>query len=134
VSEFNWWLLIVGLVVGAGLVWLVLADSGRREADVEAHELPAEAAWIADAMADQGRPIDQSDAEEVLRLHRTYLAGPPPDDEPDAATATTEEGAANGRAADGGVADGGVAQAPPGDDASGTTPTWSATPPRPSRR
>ena len=87
-SEFSWWLLIVGLVVGAGLVWLVLADSSRREADVEARELPAEAAWIADAMADQGRPIDQSDAEEVLRLHRSYLAGPPPDepddvDEPD---------------------------------------------------
>jgi len=82
VSEFSWWLLIVGLVVGAGLVWLVLADSNRREADVEARELPAEAAWIAEAMADQGRPIDQSDAEEVLRLHRAYLAGPPPD-EPD---------------------------------------------------
>jgi hypothetical protein len=82
VSEFNWWLLIVGLVVGAGLVWLVLADSARREADVEADELPAEAAWIAEAMTDQGRPIDQSDAEEVLRLHRAYLAAPPPDDEP----------------------------------------------------
>ena len=79
-SEFSWWLLIVGLVVGAGLVWLVLADSSRREADIEARELPAEAAWIAEAMADQGRPIDQSDAEEVLRLHRAYLAGPPPDE------------------------------------------------------
>jgi hypothetical protein len=83
VSEFNWWLLIVGLVVGAGLVWLVLADSARREADVEATELPAEAAWIAEAMTDQGRPIDRSDAEEVLRLHRAYLAAPPPD-EPEA--------------------------------------------------
>ena len=81
-SEFNWWLLIVGLVVGAGLVWLVLADSTRRESEIEARELPAEAAWIADAMADQGRPIDRSDAEEVLRLHRAYLASPPPDDEP----------------------------------------------------
>jgi hypothetical protein len=82
VSEFNWWLLIVGLVVGAGLVWLVLADSARRESEVEARELPAEAAWIAEMMADQGRPIDRSDAEEILRLHRAYLAAPPPDDEP----------------------------------------------------
>jgi hypothetical protein len=82
VSEFNWWLLIVGLVVGAGLVWLVLADSARRDADLEADELPAEAAWIAEAMTDLGRPIDQSDAAEVLRLHRAYLAAPPPDDEP----------------------------------------------------
>ena len=124
VSEFNWWLLIVGLVVGAGLVWLVLADSGRREADVEARELPAEAAWIAEAMADQGRPIDQSDAEEILRLHRAYLAGPPPDDQPDIEAATADDGAA----------DDAGAQAPSGEDASGTTPTWSATPPRPSRR
>ena len=35
-AEFNWWLLIVGLVVGAGLVWLVVLDSRRREADVDA--------------------------------------------------------------------------------------------------
>ena len=33
-AEFNWWLLIVGLVIGAGLVWLVLADSRRREVDI----------------------------------------------------------------------------------------------------
>ena len=79
-SEFSWWLLIVGLVAGAGLTWLVLADSTRREAEVEARELPAEAAWIAESMADQGRPIDASDAEEVLRLHRSYLGVPPPDE------------------------------------------------------
>jgi hypothetical protein len=29
-AEFNVWLLIVGLVVGAGLVWLVIMDSRRR--------------------------------------------------------------------------------------------------------
>lgn len=98
-SEFSWWLLIVGLVVGAGLVWLVLADSSRREVDVEARELPAEAAWIADAMADQGRPIDQSDAEEVLRLHRAYLAGPPPD-EPEGAGDVADTAADAAEAAD----------------------------------
>jgi hypothetical protein len=27
-----------------------------------------------------GRPIDPGDAEEVLRLHRAYLAAPPPDE------------------------------------------------------
>jgi hypothetical protein len=97
VSEFNWWLLIVGLVVGAGLVWLVLADSARRDADLEATELPAEAAWIAETMTDQGRPIDRSDAEEVLRLHRAYLAAPPPDDELDA---TNEPDAAAGGSGD----------------------------------
>lgn len=30
-AEFNWWLLIVGLVVGAGLTWLVVGDTRDRE-------------------------------------------------------------------------------------------------------
>jgi hypothetical protein len=33
-GEFNWWLLILGLVIGAGLVWLVLADTRRRASDL----------------------------------------------------------------------------------------------------
>ena len=80
-AEFNWWLLIVGLVIGAGLVYLVLADSSRREADVLAEELPREATWIAASMAAEGRTIDPPTAERVLELHRAYLAGPPPDPE-----------------------------------------------------
>ena len=42
-AEFDWWLLVLGLVVGGGLVYLVLADGARRDADLEAEELPAEA-------------------------------------------------------------------------------------------
>ena len=80
-AEFNWWLLIVGLVIGAGLVYLVLADSSRRDADVLAEELPREATWIAASMAAEGRTIDPPTAERVLELHRAYLAGPPPDPE-----------------------------------------------------
>jgi len=80
-AEFNWWLLIVGLVIGAGLVYLVLADSSRREADVLADELPREAAWIALMMQSEGRPVDPPAAERMLELHRDYLAGPPPDPE-----------------------------------------------------
>jgi hypothetical protein len=72
-AEFNWWLLIVGLAVGAGLVWLVLADWSRNEEDVAAEERSAEAAWIAQAMAWRGTPIDTAAAEEVLDLHRTFL-------------------------------------------------------------
>jgi hypothetical protein len=82
-AEFNWWLLIVGLVVGAGLVYLVLADSSRRDADVLAEEVPREATWIAASMAAEGRAIDPPTAERVLELHRAYLAGPPPDPEVD---------------------------------------------------
>ncbi len=78
-AEFNWWLLIVGVAVGAGLAWLVLADLVRRDRDVTEEELPAEATWIARSLADRGQPLSPDQAEAVLRAHRTYLAFPPPD-------------------------------------------------------
>jgi hypothetical protein len=79
-AEFNWWLLIVGLVVGAGLVWLVMADSRRREVDVNEAERDGEAQWIAEAMIEAGRQIDDADVLDVLRLHAAYLAASPPDE------------------------------------------------------
>jgi hypothetical protein len=79
-AEFNWWLLIVGLVVGAGLVWLVVSDSRRREVDVSEVEREGEAQWIAEAMTDAGRRIDEGDVLDILRLHAAYLAAPPPDE------------------------------------------------------
>jgi hypothetical protein len=79
-AEFNWWLLIVGLVLGAALTWLVMADLTRRDEDVDAAEQAGEARWIATILTDSGRPIDSDRVEEVLRLHRGYLAAPPPDD------------------------------------------------------
>jgi len=82
-AEFNWWLLIVGLVIGAGLVYLVLADSSRREADLLADERPREATWIATTMRSEGLPIDPPAAERVLELHREYLASLPPDPDED---------------------------------------------------
>ena len=79
-AEFNWWLLIVGLVLGAGLVWLILADSRRRDIDVLEHERATEVRWIAEAMADTGRGLDDDEILEVLRLHHEYLGlGPPAD-------------------------------------------------------
>lgn len=78
-AEFNWWLLIVGLVAGAGLVWLILADSARRDADVEDAEIPMEAAWIAASLREEGEEIEPRTADRVLRLHRAYLGAPPPD-------------------------------------------------------
>ena len=45
-AEFNWWLLIVGLVVGAGLVWLVVLDSRRRETDIDAAETAREVVTV----------------------------------------------------------------------------------------
>ena len=79
-AEFNWWLLIVGLVIGAALTWLVMADLTRRDEDVDAAEQASEARWIATILTDAGRPIATERVDEVLRLHREYLAAPPPDD------------------------------------------------------
>jgi hypothetical protein len=79
-AEFNWWLLIVGLVVGGGLTWLVLMDARRREVDVDEAERPREALWLSRMLADEGREVSPETAERMLVLHRTYLEAPPPDD------------------------------------------------------
>jgi hypothetical protein len=79
-AELNWWVLIVGLVIGAGLTWLVLADSSRREVDIEDRELDGESRWIADALADLHRPLDDERVLDVLRLHRAYRVAAPPDE------------------------------------------------------
>jgi hypothetical protein len=79
-AEFNWWLLIVGLVLGAALTWLVMADLSRSDADVNTAERAGEARWIATILPDAGRPIAAERVEDVLRLHGEYLAALPPDD------------------------------------------------------
>jgi len=72
-AEFNWWLLIVGVVGGAGLLWLVLGDWSRREEEVGAVERAREAEWIAEVLRADGAPVDPATTEEILRLHRTWL-------------------------------------------------------------
>jgi hypothetical protein len=79
--QFDWWLLIVGFVIGAGLTGLVLAELRRREDDLTARERQAEAAWIAADMTANGIPADAEAVSEVLRLHRLYLASIPADDQ-----------------------------------------------------
>ena len=81
-AEFNWWLLIVGLVVGAGLVWFVVLDTRRREEDVEGIERAREAAWLTSTLADEGYDVPVEAAERLLSLHRRYLEAPPPDEHP----------------------------------------------------
>lgn len=78
-AEFNVWLLIVGLVVGAGLVWLVVMDSRRREAEIDDVERPAEAAWLSSVLRDDGFDVSPEAADRLLILHRAYLEAPPPD-------------------------------------------------------
>jgi hypothetical protein len=79
-AEFNWWLLILGLVLGAALTWLVMAESARRDIDITEEEARGESHWIATVMSGAGTPIAPDRVEDVLRLHREYLAAPPPDD------------------------------------------------------
>ncbi len=79
-AEFNIWLLIVGLIVGAGLVWLAVMDSRRRETEVDAVERPREAAWLSAVMAEDGFEVSPEAAEQLLLLHRAYLGAPPPDE------------------------------------------------------
>jgi hypothetical protein len=97
-AEFNVWLLIVGLVVGAGLTWVVMMSGRREEADVDAEELPREAAWLSAVLEEEGHDVSPEAAEELLLLHRDYLGAPPPDPievEPtDHAPATFYSGAA----------------------------------------
>jgi hypothetical protein len=79
-AEFNWWLLIVGLVVGAGLAWFVLMDTRRRDVDIDERERPREALWLSRMLGDEGHRVSPEAAERLLLLHRSYLEAPPPDD------------------------------------------------------
>jgi len=89
-AEFSWWLLIVGLVLGAALTWLVMAESTRTDADLTETEQRGEALWIASVLTSSGRPTEDASVEEILQLHREYLAAPPPDDPPTTAEPATE--------------------------------------------
>jgi len=76
-ADFNWWLLIVGLVAGGTLTWLILSESRRRDDEIGEVEVAAEAGWIARNLDDP--LLDADRAERVLRAHRRYLGFPPPD-------------------------------------------------------
>src|SRR5262245_13272485 len=97
-AEFQWWLLIVGLVAGGGLVAIVSMDGRRREEDLDELERRAEATWIAARFAGQDRRVDERAVESILRAHRDYLSLPPPD------RLIIEGGEADPTATDGAVA------------------------------
>jgi hypothetical protein len=106
-DEFQWWLLLVGLVIGALLVFLVMVDFTRSADEQTEAELGREADWMARLLEPTDGEIDPALIHEILRLHREWLAGspgpasspvpateaaaasePPPDDEPPASGST----------------------------------------------
>jgi len=77
-AEFQWWLLIVGLVAGGSLVAVVTMSGRRREEDLDELERRAEATWIAGRLG--GDPWSDADTvDSILRLHDEYLSMPAPD-------------------------------------------------------
>ncbi|CAN5489070.1 hypothetical protein BH20CHL6_BH20CHL6_02490 [soil metagenome] len=94
-SEFQYWFLLLGLGLGGGLVWLLTGRLSRQEDDLDAAERAAEADWISRAITADGGIAPPELVDEVLELHRSYLAGPPLDvrEGPDAdRVAATEAG------------------------------------------
>ncbi len=75
-ADFQWWLLIVGLVIGALLVFLVMADFSRSADEQADAELSREADWIATQFAPTDHPLAPALVEDILRLNRDWLAGP----------------------------------------------------------
>ncbi len=71
-AEFQWWLLIVGLVVGGGLVYLVLADL-RADADLVDGE----------DLGDDQEPAMEQEPGDAPGSVSGRLDGPNPDDSPD---------------------------------------------------
>ena len=92
-AEFNWWLLIVGLVVGAGLVWFVVAESAPARGRCRRRRAAARGALaIGQRSPTRATTISPELAERLLALHRAYLEAPPPDERTTARTLRTVAG------------------------------------------
>jgi hypothetical protein len=78
-AEFQWWLLLVGLVAGGALVAVLQMDSSRREVDIGSQEREAEAGLLTEQLVDEGHRVDIATVAAVLRAHADYLRLPPPD-------------------------------------------------------
>ena len=61
----------------------MLAETRRREQDLEDEELPDEAAWIEARIAEEGDVVPIETIERVVQLHRAYLEVVPRSEWPD---------------------------------------------------
>jgi hypothetical protein len=77
-EEFQVWVLLAGLAVGAALAWFAFGG-GSRAPDLEAFETgderALEAEWLARELEKQGRPVEPATLEAALALHRDLVTG-----------------------------------------------------------
>lgn len=71
---YTWWLLVLGIAIGVAIVWFAAIRLPRRDDDQTRAEQVAEAAWISATIERDGGIAPQALVEEVLELHRGYLA------------------------------------------------------------
>jgi len=76
------WALVVGIAVGAAVVWFLLGRLPRRSDDVGPEERAEEARWISGVVESRGGIAPVALVDEVLELHVVYLDGPPLDVRP----------------------------------------------------
>jgi hypothetical protein len=67
---------ILGLVAGALIVWFVMAEHPFENPEVPGGPVDeAEAALLAEMMAQDGRPMDEATVARLLELHGDYVIG-----------------------------------------------------------
>ena len=71
---YTWWLLILGIAIGVAVVWLLAVRLPRKNDDQTAEERAAEARWITATIEGDGGIAPVTLVEEILDLHRGYLA------------------------------------------------------------
>jgi hypothetical protein len=79
-AEFQWWLLLVGLVAGGAIVSVVSMESKRERSDLDAREREAMTSWIADRLLRDGVDVDTDRVAAVIAAEQDYLGLPPPDE------------------------------------------------------
>jgi hypothetical protein len=89
VEQYLIWALLVGMAIGAAVMWFAIARLPRRTDDVSLPEIAAEADWISGTIEARGGIAPASLVEEVLELHVEYVSGEPLEVEPYLVAATT---------------------------------------------
>jgi hypothetical protein len=73
-DEWQWWALILGILLGVGGYWLLRERLPRREEDIDPVERSAEADWISRSVERMGGQAPPEVVTIILDLHREYLA------------------------------------------------------------